>query len=78
VSPVDLPERLLRELALDGGRLRADELARRVKASHWVELSTALSELVRDGYITVVGPLGRAETSYHIHPRGRNALRHTA
>jgi len=70
-------ERLLRELALADGRLRADELARRVDASHWVELSTALSQLVRSGYVTAVGPLGRAETSYHIHPRGRDALRET-
>jgi predicted ArsR family transcriptional regulator len=70
-------ERLLRELALAGGRLRADELARRVGVAHWVELSTALSELVRGGYITVVGPLGRAEATYRIHPRGRDALRHS-
>jgi DNA-binding GntR family transcriptional regulator len=70
-------ERLLRELSLAGGRLSADELARRVDASHWVELSTALSELVRNGYVTVVGPLGRAETSYRIHPCGRDELRHT-
>jgi DNA-binding HxlR family transcriptional regulator len=70
-------ERLLRELAEADGQLRADELARRVSASHWVELSTALSELTRNGYVTVVGPLGRAETRYRIHPRGRAALRAT-
>ena len=70
-----LDDRLLRELAIADGGLRSDELARRVGASHWVELSTVLSQLVRSGHVTGVGPLGRAETRYRIHPRGRDALR---
>jgi hypothetical protein len=34
-------ERLIRELAEADGQLRADELARRVSASHWVDLHRA-------------------------------------
>jgi len=47
-----------------GGRPR--QASQRVDASHWVELSTALSQLVRSGYVTEVQHLvsqvvGRAE-----------------
>lgn len=69
-----LEEQLLRELASDSGQLTADELARRIHARQWVDLSTALSRLLADGYVTAVGPLGRAVTRYRIHPRGRAAL----
>jgi predicted ArsR family transcriptional regulator len=68
-----LEERLLREL-VKGGQLTTDELARRVDARHWAELSTALSQLTAKGYVTVVGPLGRATTRYRAHPRGLAAL----
>lgn len=71
-----LEERLLRELAT-GGQLTADELARRVDARHWVDLSTALSQLAANGYVTVVGPLGRAQTRYRAHPQGLAALAST-
>jgi len=69
-----LNERLLRELA-QAGPLRTDDLARHVGARHWTDLCTALDELVSRGYATVVGPLGRPETLYRVHPRGRAALR---
>lgn len=69
-----LDERLLRELAHTDGQLRADELALRVGAHHWVDLSTALGQCVSRGYVTVVGPLGRPEARYRIHARGRSAL----
>jgi predicted ArsR family transcriptional regulator len=68
-----LEERLLRELA-NGGQLTADELAGRIQARNWVELSTALSQLTAKGYVTVVGPLGRASTRYRAHPQGLAAL----
>jgi hypothetical protein len=68
-----LEEQLLRELAR-GGQLTADELACRTRARHWVDLSTALARLAASGYVTVVGPLGRAETRYRAHPRGLAAL----
>ena len=68
-----LNKRLLRELA-QAGPLRTDDLARRVSASHWTDLCTALDELVSSGYATVVGPLGRPETLYRVHARGRAAL----
>jgi predicted ArsR family transcriptional regulator len=68
-----LSKRVLRELA-DSGRLRTDELARRLNAHHWTDLCTALDELVSSGYATVVGPIGRPETLYRLHPRGRAAL----
>ncbi len=68
-----LEERLLNELA-GGRRLTSDELAARLNARHWADLSTALAQLVLNGYVTVVGPLGRAETRYRIHARGRAAL----
>ena len=64
-----LEERLLRELR-SGGQLTADDLANRIQARHWVELSTALSQLASKGYVTVIGPLGRASTRYKIHPQG--------
>ena len=68
-----LQERLLRELAI-GDQLTADELARRVEARAWVDLSTALAQLTACGYVTVVGPLGRANTRYRAHPQGLAAL----
>ena len=68
-----LEERLLRELA-NGGQLRADELARRIQARNWVDLSTALLQLTAKGYVTVVGPLGRPSTRYRAHPQGLAAL----
>jgi len=68
-----LDERLLRELA-QAGSLRTDELARRLNAHHWADLCTDLDRLVSSGYVTVVGPLGRPETRYRIHARGRAAL----
>jgi predicted ArsR family transcriptional regulator len=68
-----LEERLLRELA-DGGRLTADELARRVGARQWADLSTALTQLAASGHVTVVGPLGRPTTRYRVHPQGLAAL----
>jgi hypothetical protein len=43
-----LEERLLRELRR-GGQLPADDLANRIQARHWVELSTALSQLASKG-----------------------------
>jgi predicted ArsR family transcriptional regulator len=66
-------ERLLRELA-QAGSLTTDELARRLDAQHWAELSTALDQLVSSGYVSVVGPLGRPGTRYRIHSRGHAAL----
>lgn len=69
-----LEKRLLRELAA-GGQLTADELARRVEARAWVELSTALAQLTARGYVTVVGPLGRANARYRAHPQGLAAFR---
>src|SRR6266542_3525205 len=68
-----LEEQLLRALA-EGGHLTADELARRIRARHWADLSTALTHLAASGYVTVVGPLGRAETRYRAHPQGLAAL----
>lgn len=68
-----LEEQLLRELAA-GGRMTAEDLARRVHARQWVDLSTALANLFRRGYVTIVGPLGRAETLYRAHPQGLAAL----
>lgn len=68
-----LEEQLLRALVVDR-RLTADELAGRLDARHWADLSTALARLVASGYITVVGPLGRAETRYQAHPQGLAAL----
>ena len=68
-----LERRLLQELAGDG-QLTADELAGRIGARNWVELSTALSQLTAHGYVTVVGPLGRATTRYRAHPQGLAAL----
>ena len=68
-----LEERLLRELS-GGEQLTADDLANRIDARDWVELSTPLSQLASTGYVTVVGPLGRATTCYRIHPQGRAAL----
>ena len=68
-----LEEQLLRELAR-GGQLTADELACRIHARDWVDLSTALAQLAASGYVTVVGPLGRAQTRYRAHPQGLAAL----
>ena len=68
-----LDERLLREL-VQAGPLRTDELAQRLNARHWTDLCTALDQLVSSGYATVVGPLGRPETLYRVHARGRAAL----
>ncbi len=68
-----LEERLLRELSR-AGQLTADDLANRIHAQHWVELSTALSQLANKGYVTVIGPLGRASTRYKVHPQGLAAL----
>ena len=68
-----LEQRLLNEVAL-AGQLTSDELARRLNVRHWADLSTALSQLVANGYVSVTGPLGRAETRYRIHARGRAAL----
>lgn len=69
----NLEQQLLRTLA-ESGQLTADDLAHRVHARHWVDLSTALAQLARSGYVTVVGPLGRAETRYRAHPQGLAAL----
>ena len=68
-----LEQRVLEELAR-AGQLTADELAQRLNARHWADLSSALGQLVSRGYVTVTGPLGRAETRYRIHARGRAAL----
>ena len=68
-----LEEQLLRELA-SGGQLTAEDLAYRVHARQWVDLSTALAQLTARGHVTVVGPLGRAETRYRAHPQGLAAL----
>jgi DNA-binding Lrp family transcriptional regulator len=68
-----LEERVLRELA-DGGRMTAADLARRIGARQWVDLSTVLANLSRSGYVTVIGPLGRPETQYRVHARGLAAL----
>jgi predicted ArsR family transcriptional regulator len=68
-----LEHRVLSEVAV-AGQLSADELAQRLNARHWADLSSALSHLVSSGYVTVSGPLGRAETRYRIHARGRAAL----
>ncbi|MBV9897381.1 MAG: Lrp/AsnC family transcriptional regulator [Chloroflexi bacterium] len=68
-----LDERLLRELA-QAGPLTTNELAHRLSAGHWADVCTALNRLVSEGYATVVGPLGRPETLYRVHPRGRAAL----
>ena len=69
-----LQKRLLRELAA-GDQLTADELTRRVQAGAWVDLSTALAQLTAYGYVTVVGPLARANTRYRVHPQGLAALK---
>jgi DNA-binding PadR family transcriptional regulator len=68
-----LSRAILHELA-SGGPLTAVQLAARLEARHWADLSTALGKLVSSGYISVTGPLGRAETTYRIHERGRAAL----
>ena len=68
-----LERRVLEELAI-AGQLTADELGQRLNARHWADLSSALSQLASRGYVTVSGPLGRAETRYRIHARGRAAL----
>ena len=67
-------ERLLSELA-QAASLSTEELARRLQARNWVDLCTPLAQLVSSGYATVVGPLGRPETLYRVHARGRAALR---
>jgi hypothetical protein len=72
-----LEARLLRELARSG-QLTADELARRIHAREWVDLSTALAQLAAKGYVSVVGPLGRANTRYRAHPQGLAALDHAS
>jgi predicted ArsR family transcriptional regulator len=75
--PMDVLEaQLLRALAQEG-QLTAAELAVRVGAQHWVDLSTALSQLTAKGYVTVVGPLGRATTRYKAHQQGLAALTRT-
>ena len=69
----ELSRAILHELA--GARLlTAQQVAARLEARHWADLSTALGKLVSGGYISVTGPLGRAETTYRIHERGRAAL----
>jgi hypothetical protein len=70
-----LEKQLLGELA-GSGQLTADELAQRIRARDWVDLCTALSQLTAKGYVTVVGPLGRANTRYRAHPQGLAALDH--
>jgi predicted ArsR family transcriptional regulator len=68
---VDALERaILHELAT-ARALTASDLAERLQVAHWANLSTALSSLVAAGYVSVIGPLGRAETTYRIHARGR-------
>jgi hypothetical protein len=69
----ELEEHLLRQLAGDG-QLTAEELARRVGARHWVDLSAALAQLTVKGYGAVVGPLGRSTTRFRAHPQGLAAL----
>ena len=68
-----LEKQLLREL-VGGDQMTAADLARRIHARHWVDLSTALANLTAKGYVTVVGPLGRAWTRYRAHPQGIAAL----
>jgi len=68
-----LEEQLLREL-VGGDQMTAEDLARRIHARQWVDLSTALANLSARGYVTVVGPLGRAGTRYRVHPQGIAAL----
>ena len=68
-----LEEQLLREL-IGGDQMTAEDLARRIHARHWVDLSTALANLSARGYVTVVGPLGRAGTRYRAHSQGIAAL----
>jgi DNA-binding PadR family transcriptional regulator len=68
-----LSRAILQELA-DGRPRSAQQLATHLEARHWADLSTALANLVSSGYIRVTGPLGRAETTYRIHARGRAAL----
>jgi hypothetical protein len=70
----ELGRAILNELAT-AGSLTTEQLATRVQARHWADLSTALAGLVSSGYVSVTGPLGRAETRYRIHERGRAALR---
>ena len=69
----ELSRAILQEMA-SVRSLSAQELARRLQARHWADLSTALGKLVSSGYLSVTGPLGRAETTYRIHERGRTAL----
>ena len=64
---------ILQELA-SAGSLTALPVSTRLEARYWADLSTALGKLVPSGYISVTGPLGRAETTYRIHERGRAAL----
>lgn len=69
-----LPRAILHELS-NGHRLTALQIATKLEARHWADLSTELKDLVARGYITVTGPLGRPETSYRIHSSGQAALR---
>jgi predicted ArsR family transcriptional regulator len=64
----DLSRAILRELS-SAQSLTAQQIATRLGVSHWANLSTALAKLVAAGSISVVGPLGRAETTYRIHAR---------
>ena len=68
-----LARTILRELG-NARSLTALQLAARLEVQHWADLSTALGKLVSSGYLSVTGPLGRAETTYRIHERGRAAL----
>ena len=68
-----LEEQLLRVLAA-AGPMTAENLARRTQTRQWVDLSMALANLYASGFVTVVGPLGRAETRYRAHPQGLAAL----
>ena len=69
-----LARTILRELG-NARSLTALQLAARLEVQHWADLSTALSTLVAGGYVSVIGPVGRAETTYRIHERGKAALR---
>jgi DNA-binding PadR family transcriptional regulator len=70
----ELSRAVLQELAT-ARSLTAEQVAVRLHARHWADLSTALARLVSSGYVSVTGPLGRAETTYRIHERGRAVLR---
>jgi len=61
---------ILGELA-SAPSLTAQQIANRLGVPHWADLSSVLNALVARGAVRVTGPLGRPETTYRIHHRGK-------